>query len=138
MKKKFVYDNAGRLVVKYSDERDNEIYNDAIDLIKKMDQELEEMKSSTWCAYCGHMIKLDDETATKISEHIMSCEKHPIHITLEKIKSLENALSESLKLQSHYAVLLNQYDGGARRVFGNNEVWIKRLAEVSAMKTRKA
>ena len=39
------------------------------------------------------------------------------------------ALEESVKLQSHYAALLNQYDGGNRRGFANAEAWCERHDE---------
>ena len=39
------------------------------------------------------------------------------------------ALRESLRLQSHYASLLNAYDGGKRRGFDSPEAWITRLKE---------
>lgn len=41
----------------------------------------------------------------------------------------ENALEKSVKLQSHYAGLLNQYDGGERMVFESADDWVKRLFE---------
>ncbi len=41
---------------------------------------------------------------------------------------LEDALSESVKLQSHYASLLNQYDGGERMQFATADAWVERLA----------
>jgi hypothetical protein len=44
------------------------------------------------------------------------------------IHELQRALDESVKLQSHYAGLLNQYDGGQRIQFANADEWIKRLA----------
>lgn len=37
------------------------------------------------------------------------------------------ALEESVKLQSHYAGLLNNYDGGKRIEFKTPEAWIARL-----------
>lgn len=40
-----------------------------------------------------------------------------------------NALKESIKLQRHYAYLLNMHDGGRRRLFENYEEWIERLRE---------
>lgn len=46
------------------------------------------------------------------------------------ILQLRNALNESLKLQSHYARLLNKYDNGERMSFYNIEDWIKRLKEL--------
>jgi hypothetical protein len=43
------------------------------------------------------------------------------------------ALRESVELQSHYAGLLNQYDGGQRRRFATPEAWIGRLREIGSM-----
>lgn len=40
---------------------------------------------------------------------------------------LRKALEESVKLQSHYAELLNGYDGGSRMTFKSAEEWIARL-----------
>lgn len=44
---------------------------------------------------------------------------------------LREALEESLKLQCHYAKLLNQYDGGERLTFENADAWMARLREIS-------
>jgi hypothetical protein len=40
---------------------------------------------------------------------------------------LWNALEESVKLQSHYAWLLNMHDGGQRKQFANAKEWLQRL-----------
>jgi hypothetical protein len=45
---------------------------------------------------------------------------------------LRRALKASLKLQSHYAQLLNQYDGGQRMIFDSMDKWLARLREVDA------
>ena len=47
----------------------------------------------------------------------------------ERIKSLEFALTESLRLQSHYAVLLNRMDGGNRMQFATADEWMRRLSQ---------
>lgn len=41
-----------------------------------------------------------------------------------------SALRESVKLQSHYAGLLNMHDGGKRMRFPSAQVWMRRLAEL--------
>lgn len=46
-----------------------------------------------------------------------------------KPSDLSVALEESLKLQSHYAELLNTYDGGSRIGFASTSEWIARLRE---------
>ncbi len=42
---------------------------------------------------------------------------------------LENALRESLKLQTHYAMLLNSWDQGQRMSFNTIQEWLDRLEE---------
>jgi len=39
---------------------------------------------------------------------------------------LELALEDLVKLQAHYAKLLNQYDGGRRHAFTSAEDWLNR------------
>jgi len=55
----------------------------------------------------------------KMADKLVQHENH--------IDKLENALFESLKLQSHYADLLNMYDGGKRLQFKTIDEWIQRL-----------
>lgn len=55
-----------------------------------------------------------------------------IHERQTELFQLRGALTESLKLQSHYAKLLNDYDGGKRMRFADNEAWMARLAELEA------
>ena len=45
----------------------------------------------------------------------------------KRIDQLEEALEESVKLQSHYAKILNMYDGGERLQFNNADEWVDRL-----------
>ena len=51
------------------------------------------------------------------------------------IMELRIALRESVKLQAHYAMLLNQWDGGRRMIFDNSEAWIARLRETKTLST---
>jgi len=59
-----------------------------------------------------------------------------IHILEEVIdretgySEVQEALEESVKLQSHYAKLLNDYDGGKRLSFDSSHDWIKRLRQL--------
>jgi hypothetical protein len=43
------------------------------------------------------------------------------------------ALDESVKLQAHYAGLLNAWDGGERRIFKTSDEWIARLEETGTI-----
>lgn len=51
---------------------------------------------------------------------------------VDAVPVLVKALQESVKLQSHYANVLNMHDGGERRQFGDVEEWINRLRECGA------
>ncbi len=48
---------------------------------------------------------------------------------------LRTALDESVKLQAHYAKLLNQWDGGHRLIFPSTGSWIARLRAYGALPT---
>lgn len=77
---------------------------------------------------------LDDTTLLDLMEwsSTMTLEAHqrpeaePI---AARLRVLEHALRESVRLQSHYATLLNVWDGGTRQEFHTPEAWLARLAE---------
>ena len=48
----------------------------------------------------------------------------------ELLAELRKALQASVRLQSHYAQLLNSYDGGKRIIFNTVEEWIARLRKI--------
>ena len=48
--------------------------------------------NSTYCAYCGFRIPIDDEAATEITKHIYECEKHPMHTVIVRERLLTAAL----------------------------------------------
>lgn len=52
----------------------------------------------------------------------------PYPVSIED--KLTIALEQSLKLQSHYANLLNMYDGGERLTFPGIQEWFDRLEEI--------
>ncbi len=52
-----------------------------------------------------------------------------------RVRLLESALAESVKLQSHYAMLLNAYDGGKRLQFTGPTAWMARLEELNHLPT---
>lgn len=54
------------------------------------------------------------------------------------MEKLKIALEKSICLQSHYATLLNQYDGGERLVFKTVDEWIKRLEEIGELPSNKS
>lgn len=50
--------------------------------------ELEEETKRTYCAYCGEAFVIDDQAATLVSEHIRTCEKHPLRAYEQENKRL--------------------------------------------------
>lgn len=57
-----------------------------------------------------------------------------LYSALDYIEQLENALNQSVKLQSHYAVCLNETDVGHRLTFENGQAWIERLKKVGMLR----
>ena len=51
----------------------------------------------------------------------------------ESAHELMLALIASVKLQSHYAMILNGYDGGERMQFSSVAAWIERLKKVGTI-----
>jgi hypothetical protein len=47
--------------------------------------------------------------------------------------ALALALAELVKLQAHYAGLLNDFDGGRRVAFESAQAWLDRLAELGTI-----
>lgn len=47
---------------------------------------------------------------------------------------MAKALDESVKLQSHYAEILNMRDGGERKIFKNSDEWVERLKSLEENK----
>jgi len=43
----------------------------------KLQAEVDRLKSMTYCAYCGEEFPIDDD-AGEVSEHIRTCDKHPM------------------------------------------------------------
>lgn len=46
------------------------------------------------------------------------------------LEESDEALRQSVSVQSHYAGLLNMHDGGKRIVFDNAEQWVNRLRAI--------
>lgn len=49
----------------------------------------------------------------------------------DEFRKVGDALDELVKLQAHYAMLLNAHDGGNRHQFRSGAEWIARLAVTS-------
>jgi len=94
--------------------------------------------------FVEEMLKTNPKTHTNYEEWIADVEHYrnkimdifeeervEIRIPKEVSKSAYLiALEESLKLQAHYARLLNDYDGGKRRIFKSVSEWLERLQDM--------
>jgi len=67
-------------------------------------------------------IAKNDATFDELRRALQDAAKH--------IVILEDALYRSLRLQSHYAELLNMHDGGKRIGFASVHAWLARLKEL--------
>jgi hypothetical protein len=87
------------------------------------------------CVYCGHRYGPDPGTPVAMADvlkaHIEVCPEHPA-------SKLKAALEQSVKLQAHYAELLNMHDGGQRIVFKSAEEWMARLQKLKAQEEPKS
>lgn len=75
-------------------------------------------------------INAEAEQREQDAEMAADCEAELRGLVRDLTTALENrnrALEESVKLQSHYAVLLNVIDGGRRLTFDCGQDWIDRL-----------
>lgn len=66
----------------------------------------------------------DSLSLRDFDNHAVLSEIAEVFKTVAKLRS---GLEESLKLQSHYAELLNMYDHGERMQFDTVEDWLERL-----------
>jgi hypothetical protein len=78
---------------------------------------------------CDKPLSNDHETLAQVPA-VKELLKMAVDFQQPRIKELETALRESVKLQSHYAGLLNMHDGGSRMTFASPEAWIERLRVV--------
>lgn len=70
---------------------------------------------------------------TEVDYLCSSCgQMHPLHLSHWEacVIELRLALEASVQLQAHYARLLNQHDGGERRVFASADEWLARMREM--------
>ncbi len=95
-------------------ERDKVFYLTAD--LKERDEKIARMEEHTWCAYCGYEIHIDDEASTKISEHIMSCEKHPIHIAFAEIEWLRELVRKSEGMANEINILTKENNALASEI----------------------
>lgn len=85
----------------------------------------------------GALYVSDEEVARKVRMLTRFDVDHEFICVLarDRIIQLSEAVKESVKLQSHYARLLNTYDGGQRLQFDTVESWMERLALVKTKPT---
>lgn len=65
--------------------------------LPKIIEELERIKSKTWCAYCGQEYPLDTVTAEQIGEHIATCEKHPLFQAKKLLEAKDAEIAQAVQ-----------------------------------------
>ena len=79
--------------------------------------EIEKLKvkpKNTWCAYCGYEVDIDDDAASKISEHIQSCPSHPMRVWERHCEALEEQNKKLKAARNRYFEALNVIASGDR------------------------
>ena len=56
-------------------------------------KELNDWKTFTYCVYCGHKEHVDN-LGEAITNHIMTCEKHPIHAAAKQLADRDRTIAE--------------------------------------------
>ena len=79
--------------------------------------------TDTYCAYCGAKFPLDNDAAHLVSEHIRTCEKHPMRHAESEIKRLMDEVKESNGLLRS-AFMIAKRDGKET----NWEAWHNQLS----------
>lgn len=75
---------------------------------------------------------LEDGLCGFCLEHSPKTVRELLRRQRDRIGELRHGLDESVKLQAHYAELLNMHDGGERRAFKDADEWLRRLGERGA------
>jgi hypothetical protein len=81
---------------------------------------------------CDQPLSNDHATLAEVPE-VKSLLQIGAQFVQPRISELQIALRESVKLQAHYAELLNMHDGGLRMIFPTPEEWIARLRKTGAI-----
>jgi len=63
-----------------------DIYNRAYEAVMNS---MDVKTGKTYCAYCGAEYPLDDNAAAQVSEHIKTCEKHPMRAVEARAEKAE-------------------------------------------------
>jgi hypothetical protein len=86
---------------------------------------------------CDKPISNDHPTLSQVPE-VKALLQTAVAFAEPRLEELYTALQESLKVQSHYAKLLNMHDGGHRMTFVSPEVWLSRLRHLKKKDKRSA
>lgn len=107
--------------------------------IQKMEEEIADLKSKTWCAFCGKEFLLDTVSAEKLGDHVKICEKHPMRDLEQQLAAVKAALAaerekrESLEKQNKELFPYYQdHLEGALIPATEYQKWIKRAEQAEA------
>jgi hypothetical protein len=76
-------------------------------------EELKAYKGKTYCAYCGYAITMDDD-ASKVSDHILVCEKHPMQVMAAAVNKIEAERDALQKQCNEYRSTMQRVESGEK------------------------
>lgn len=85
------------------------------DIEKIYQAEINRIKQTTWCAYCGKEFPLDTVTADQVGEHIATCEKHPLYQANKEIIRLREGWTHCTDLCQQYEKRITELEAEKKR-----------------------
>jgi hypothetical protein len=104
---------------------------DEIDRIREQERRRDMSPSPSIISKLSDPLAADDDR--EVIEATFRAAAEEIELLGCQCIGLRHALEESLKLQTHYASILNMHDGGNRMQFATVKSWIDRLASLAPM-----
>ena len=77
-----------------------------------------------------HGLKTEDRLSAAEWQMRTATAEGKVKTLIAERDALRTALEQSVHFQSHYACLLNMYDGGSRMIFKDADGWLARLAGI--------
>ena len=78
-------------LIKRNNDGDNPTYDQLAAINRVQGVRLAELESKTYCAYCGAEFTIDDSAIALVTDHIYTCDKHPMRQLGARIAELEAA-----------------------------------------------
>lgn len=90
------YDVADQILALISPDQTMELNQQIVELKAEI-TDYKNQSTLTYCVYCGTSFPLDNEAGEKVTEHIKTCEKHPLYQANQRVKELESELDQTAR-----------------------------------------